>query len=671
MPSGLITGEPTVFTLYQSLVSKARFGEADCGAWPAIGLTARRSATATSAARKGSTDRIEKGLLIGPDVTTGDARSGLLQFPSIVRWFTRERFAYLAVYAALSVMFCWPLFAQPYAGGTGDWDQHTFYYVSVFHSLAHGQLPFWNPWYCGGNVLWQNPQVSLVSPVYLLALVMPFTLAMKLNVVLHYLAGCVGMHLVVRRIAGVRSPAIVVYAVALFVFSGGMALHIRTGHVNFLPVFLLPALVYCFYRGIAGHVHSLIAGGVIAGFAALNGGAHVVPLAAILLGSLGLGAIVAGRTLRPLWVAVLIVLGGCAFAAPKLVPAAMFITSADFQDRRPVKHPDFMPFDLMRRALADGSQGTDLKVPGGVQKYGWHEYGNYMGWFGIGLSVVAAVWMLAFAWRRERWHDASAAIALVVVVLVAAGEFPWAPAALLRSLPGFSNFRIPSRNILLVPLVGALCLAFATRLWQDRTGSRGVLRVLEVICLVGTLQLVLVNREAYRDVFIVPMDDTEARLTEAITPVVADREPPGAALSRLGENSNFMRSMAEGVSSLSCYEQLIVKRIARPGPATISGEATAVISDAVFTPQSSHRARPDGSRGRAGRAESEISRMAGRRMWDRSSAIRKADAHPPFCPAGFDGIVAFSFAPPGFWPGLTIWFIAVAASLVIWRRSAR
>jgi hypothetical protein len=106
----------------------------------------------------------------------------------------RERLAFLAAYAVLSTAFCWPLFAQPYAGGTGDWDQHSYYYASFLRSALAGQWPFWNPWSCGGNVLWQNPQVSVISPVYLLAQVVPLALAMKINVLGHYLAGCAGMH---------------------------------------------------------------------------------------------------------------------------------------------------------------------------------------------------------------------------------------------------------------------------------------------------------------------------------------------------------------------------------------------------------------------------------------------------------------------------------------------
>src|SRR5262245_32208413 len=107
----------------------------------------------------------------------GEVRSILAAYEQRLR--TCEDRGLAAVYVALSAVFCWPLFAQPLANGSGDWDQHTLYYAAALRNAAFGDLPFWNPWYCGGNVLWANPQASLVSPVYLLALVMPITLAMK------------------------------------------------------------------------------------------------------------------------------------------------------------------------------------------------------------------------------------------------------------------------------------------------------------------------------------------------------------------------------------------------------------------------------------------------------------------------------------------------------------
>lgn len=578
-----------------------------------------------------------------------------------------RRLAWLAAYASVSAIFCAPLFDQPLAGGNGDWDQHTFYYASVLRSLAAGHLPFWNPWYCGGNVLWQNPQAALVSPVYLLALVVPLALAMKMNVWLHYLAGCVGMHLIVRRLARVQSPALVLYAVSLCVFAGGTALHVRTGHANFLPVLLLPAVTCGFFRAARGSRRGLVGGAALVGAAALNGGSHVIPLAAVLLGAFGLGALVAGRTIKPLIAAVAMVILGAAYAAPKLVPVVRFVQSAEFQDRRPSKHPDVMSAAMIGRALWDGSQGTDLKMSPGVQKYGWHEYGNYLGWFGATASVAAAAWVLAFRRRRDDWQAASAAIALVVALVMAAGEFAsWAPATLVRALPFFSSFRIPSRHILLVPLAGAVCVAFAAAAFELRVRSVMARRLVELLCVVGVCQLVWVNREAFRDVFVMPLASQETRTLDMRAPAVTEREPPDAGLSRLGENSNLVRTMIEGVSPLNCYEQVMVRRTARPGPAAIAAGVGAAVSGEVFAPNRVSATVIVGSQ--PSRATLNQNAAAG---WSSPTGPieRDPDTGTPSVslPAGYAGEVTFDYVPPGLWAGLAVAAAALALSVLMLR----
>ena len=89
-------------------------------------------------------------------------------------------------YGVLAAAFCAPLFAHPQALGSNDWDQHLFYYGVVLKNVvAYGQMPFWNPLYCGGNVMWQNPQIAILSPVYPLTAIVSLQLAMKINIVLH------------------------------------------------------------------------------------------------------------------------------------------------------------------------------------------------------------------------------------------------------------------------------------------------------------------------------------------------------------------------------------------------------------------------------------------------------------------------------------------------------
>ena len=578
----------------------------------------------------------------------------------------QRRLTYLAVYVALSAAFCWPLFVQPFNTGSGDWDQHLFYYAAPLRNAAFGQLPFWNPWYCGGNVLWQNPQVSLISPVYLLSLVMPLTLAMKINVLGHYIVGCLGMHLVVRRLIGVQSPAMVLYLVALSVFAGSMALHLAAGHSVFLGLFWLPALVYCFWRATAGRVRHVLLGGAMIGVIILNGGAHVVPLVTVLLVALGVGALVAARTVRPLVLAVVTLALGAAYAAPRLAPSVAFITSDDFNDRRPTKRPDFMTVEMLQRSFWDASQGTPTRVSPDVQRYGWQEYGNYLGWFGGVLMLVSAGWILVFRWRREYWKETSAALGFVGVVLLTAGEFaPWAPASVMRDLSFTASFRIPSRFTLLVPLFGAMCAAFAARALERTAMSSIVRRAAQVLCIVGLAQLVLVNRAHFPDAFVVPPVDN-ARLFERQTPTIVEREIPSAGPAGV-ERTNLLGSMLAGASPLTCYEPLQLKKVATLGPIAISGEGAITVSDSTFTP---NRVSATVTVGPAPvRVVLNQNFAAG---WKTNVGPVEADPHSGrpsvVIPAGYTGEVAFSYVPPGLWAGVFVWTLTMAASILAWHR---
>ena len=574
----------------------------------------------------------------------------------------RETYLVVGLYVVLSAAFCWPFFAQPLASGSGDWDVHLFYYAAVLRNAAFGDLPFWNPWYCGGNVLWANPQASVVSPVYLLSLVMPIALAMKLNVLGHYVIGCLGMHLVVRRVIGVQSTAVAVYLASLFVFAGAITLHVRSGHTVFLPVFLLPWMVYCFWLATAGSTRALLCGSAILAVIVLNGGMHVLPFAVVLLGVLGLGALAAGR-IKPLLLAVAMVVLGCAYAAPKIAPAALFVRGADINDTRPVKDPDYMSTEMLRISLFDGSQTTRVKVSPGVQLYGWHEYGNYLGWFGGVLALASAGWILAFG--REDWRAVAAAVGLVMVLAIAAGEFAaFAPASLMRQLPFFSSFRVPSRYMMLVPLVGAMTVAFAARALEAARGGSAWRRAIEVLCVVAVCEIGLVNRQHLREIFIVPAD-TQSRLFERTPPVIAPHPvvTPGPRVHR----TFMLDSMLAGISPLNCYEPLQVKKVAVPGPVEIRGEGAVTLSPTTFSP---NRVAATAVVGRdPARAVLNQNFAQG---WSSSAGAVERDpssGQPSVVlPAGYSGTIAFTFVPPGLWLGLAVSIAAIALSIVVWRR---
>jgi hypothetical protein len=570
-----------------------------------------------------------------------------------------------AIYLALSGIFCWPLFVQPLAQGAGDWDQHTLYYAAVMRNAAFGDLPFWNPWYCGGNVLWANPQTSLVSPVYLLTLVMPITLAMKINVLAHYVTGCIGMHLVVRRIIGVKELAVVVYLVSLFVFSGAIALHLAAGHTIYLPVLLLPLLVYCFWQAAEGRRRSVVSGAAVLAFSILNGGSHVLPLAAVLLGGLGVTAIVAGRTLKPLIVAAAILILGCAYAAPRIAPVMAFIRSPYFQDTRPVKEPDFMSVKMLLVSFWDPAQPSIKgKVTPGVQLYGWQEYGNYLG-AGATLALISAIWILVFRWRAN-WREVSTALVLIMVLLLTAGEFaPYAPARWFRTLPLISNFRIPSRYTLLVSLTGALCVAFAARACENLQPVSRRRWLVRLACVAGICELVILNRRPFENVFVLAAD-TQSHLFDRVAPTVSEHQfgtPGGPRVHR----SFMLDSMLAGVSPLDCYEPLKVKRVAQLGPMAIRGEGDVTISNQTFAPNRIT------ARAVVGREPARVILNENFAAGWTSNAGRVRAALPAGqpsveLPAGYSAIITFSYVPPGLGIGLAVLVVAAGVSVGLCRK---
>ncbi len=88
--------------------------------------------------------------------------------PSRVPILNLQRWIAPLAYVALTLYFTWPVLASGDALGIGDWDALLFQHAAVFRSVyEYGQPPFWNPWYCGGNVLWQNPQAPFLPYFYL------------------------------------------------------------------------------------------------------------------------------------------------------------------------------------------------------------------------------------------------------------------------------------------------------------------------------------------------------------------------------------------------------------------------------------------------------------------------------------------------------------------------
>ncbi len=574
-----------------------------------------------------------------------------------------------ALYGLLSTFFCWPLFEQPMGLGANDWDQHLFYYGAVLkNTVEYGQAPWWNPWYCGGSVLWQNPQIAILSPVYPLAMVMPLQLAMKINIVLHYWLSFAGMHLLLTRVMGVTFLPAVIYLATLVTASGAPAIHLRVGHSVFLPGFYLPLQIFFFFKAFkTGEWKFVFLASATLALMVFNGGTHILPMSVAALGAFSLVAAIARRDWRPLAFVTVFGLAGIAYAAPKLLPVAEYVTGEQFWDtRNPTEKPDLATWDIVTQTYLVPTQHVGGRLP--MQRHGWHEYGNYIG-LGSAMALVAGLlWVLARRSPAHHWFGISLAVTSIVLFVLSLGEFSaYAPAVLAQHLPLFSNFRIPSRYTIPFLQFAALTLAWAFQSVVSRYDFPAWARVaVGVACLGGAGHLMVANQWNLKNVFNVAPFDTTFRWMAGPTEIATDQQT-----NAYSPGSPMLRALVEHRAFFYCYESLQVHRASDPNRLLLWVEGTARVTDVTFSPnrvEFNVFGGPEPAKLRLNHnwAPGWSSTVGPIELFGEPGKLATVTIPP-----GLTGRYEFSFTPPGLTAGLLIFAGAMMVSALAWRARTR
>ncbi len=339
-----------------------------------------------------------------------------------------------------------------------DWDQHIAYAEAARSSLLdHRELPFWNPYPCGGIPLLAQPESRVLTPFFLLYLVLPTGVAMQWDIALHFLVAVLGMVLLLRQEQVPWTAALV----GALVFGGStfMVLHLAEGHTWILSVAYAP-LVLAFYERGLDKLHWAAAAGLFLALIVFEGGIYPAPHLCLFLGLYAAGLSITRRSARPLLVLGVVFLISALLAAPKLLPLLSLMG-------RTPRHVDSMEVLSLRailHALTDRNQALDRSFAWSY--WPWHEQGHYVGILALVLAAVA----LLKADRRSLLLGAVG----VFFALLAAGHFSsWAPWALLHHLPVFRSQHVPSRFLTLAVLaVAVLAARGATALLEERQFSR-------------------------------------------------------------------------------------------------------------------------------------------------------------------------------------------------------
>jgi hypothetical protein len=448
----------------------------------------------------------------------------------------------------------------------------------------------------------------------------------------------------------------------MFTLGGSAALHVAVGHLTFLPYFYLPWVLWLFIEALAsGSFRHGTGAAALLALAVWNGGVYVAVMTSVALGIFAAAAAVCRRDWRPLamvaFVGVIMVLA----AAPKLLPALLFAADPRKVDIRAFPPGlDLMTLQMLLTSFLEPFQFRRMRIGG--MKYGWHEYGNYVGTVAILLAAGSVVSALARFRAREHWLGVALAATTVLLLLIAIGDFgPLAPYSLLRRLPGISDLRIPTRYLLVFTVFAAATIGWTV---GNRSGTEAPRpsRPLAVVLILATAILVYCNRALVMNVFPFAPEAQSLKFGARAPAPAIDPVTDGFAL-----DSPMYRGLMNNRGVLRCNEPLHLPGNVDAARPILYSDGDASISRVQFTPN-----RIDfgvTTRSRPVRLFMNQRYVAGWRSSAGPIEIDEANQLPYVTiPAMAAGSYAFTFAPKGLWAGLTALATSLMLAAATWRR---
>lgn len=351
------------------------------------------------------------------------------------------------IFLVVSVIFILPFLLKWDYIGVGDWELFaTMAAVPERTVLHYHQFPFWNPYVGGGNILFAHPEVGILSPFFILILVLGPIAGLKIQMMIAYLLGFWGTYLFAGRL-GISRVASYLVSFAYF-GSSYFALHFSIGHVPFTHFCFLPWFVYFilktrddwkYFFGSAVSMALIVIG---------NGAAVPFLYTVFFSGFFILLYSFEKKRFKLICTYILSIVLGLLLAAVKFIPMYHYLS----QSRWEGMPEDHTPVSLLLKTFFSFNQAI-FQVSGPEQYWGWHEYSAYISPLVILLAVVG----LIYSFKRCRLWLLTGFVFLVFGL----GHFSdislW---NLVLHIPGFSSIRSPARAFQFVILSAAVISGF-------------------------------------------------------------------------------------------------------------------------------------------------------------------------------------------------------------------
>lgn len=336
--------------------------------------------------------------------------------PGLAGWFGLPDFTHLARFPS-----------------NGDWDLFTEMRWVPYYTITHfHQLPFWNPYRCGGLTMLGNPESGILTPFLLPYLLFGLYAGLYLEIFLHIALMFAGGY-VLARVLGLNRIAAVVCASA-FPAGSWLYLHLAVGHLNFLPAAYLPWVLVLLILAVERRSLFIAAlGGLICALTFTEGN-YTFLYTGIMVAILSVSLSIANRSVRPFLIGLMLGAFAAAFAAMKLIPSWELLATHP----RPPFGPQYDDFHLMWIYIF--SRNQDLYRTG-VTVFLLSEYASYLS---PAFALLAAAGVAGGRLKALPWL----AGAILFFLLAQGDSGPHSALMMLRLFPMTHQIDLPARFII-------------------------------------------------------------------------------------------------------------------------------------------------------------------------------------------------------------------------------
>ena len=343
----------------------------------------------------------------------------------------------LLFFLITSFAFCYPLLANLYKSGRGDWDYYCFLQeIPAISFFEYAQMPLWNP-YCGGGMpLVGNPQIAFPSLITIFTSLFGVLAGLKIAVWFHTFLGLLGMW-ILSGYMGAKGPARLA-ASLIFMFNGAWVMHLAEGHINWLSSALLPYMFLTYLMSFENQKW-VIAAAFFESMMFYEGGAYVFAFCLLFMCMYGMLRSIEAKKWQPVKSLLTMNIIAALLSAPKLFPVLQLLTS----------NPRLKSAECSM--CWEEILSSFINPDASFSNFGVWEYRSYLG-------VTVVVFYLA-SLRNISKHQ-SLTLTSIFMFLIGIGNFSnYSPWNILHKLPFWSYFQAPTRAFIVFNFTVAILIS--------------------------------------------------------------------------------------------------------------------------------------------------------------------------------------------------------------------